>query len=162
MQRLMRILALVLALAIGLQGDAHAWWWAKPKPVRVPVTVTVNCRVLQTDVPPFAEHGRVLVPIRGLSEALGAVVSFVDSAADFQPDGTGGCHPELRTDAGALVACEPGLAHTTKDNGVLCHLPADAPGGQGGDATMATGHYHGEALRCGRGNGRLSAMSNVR
>jgi len=46
-----------------------------------PITITVNGIVLECDTPPFIENGTVMVPLKSIFEALGAVIKW-DGAAN--------------------------------------------------------------------------------
>ena len=54
------------------------------------VTIVVNGRPVTTDVPPQIIDGRVMVPIRFVSEALGATVSWDASQRTVVVSGGGG------------------------------------------------------------------------
>lgn len=61
------ILLVVVLLTVNLPNNVMA---------AQPMTVIHNDEQLQLDVPPVLEKGRVLVPLRAIFEALGAVVDY--------------------------------------------------------------------------------------
>jgi len=68
-QRLGLVLLAVVVVALIAPGTGFA------QPV-APITVYVNGRVVNFDVPPTVIQGRVLVPMRGIFESLGATVDY--------------------------------------------------------------------------------------
>lgn len=73
MRKTVLLLTLVLTLSFTLSGSA----------VAAP-TVLVDGRQLFFEVPPVIEQGRVMVPIRGIAEALGADVGWESSTKTLE------------------------------------------------------------------------------
>lgn len=88
MLRKVLIIAVLLCLFISL-------------PVYASIQVVVDGQALQFDVPPVVENGRVLVPLRFVSEALGATVDWNEATQ------TATITSENGTSVAATVALEP-------------------------------------------------------
>jgi hypothetical protein len=74
------------------------------------ITMTLNGRAIKTDAPPYIENGRTMVPVRFISEALGADVAWDGSVGLVSITANDGTLITLNIDDVNLTIMKSGLA----------------------------------------------------
>ena len=116
------------ALAAGLIAPGAA----SSQPAAPPIAVYVNGRAVNFDVPPTVIQGRVLVPLRGIFERLGATVDYnPDTQQIYATDG----QQNVQLTVGSRQALVDGVPETLS-------VPAFTIGGR----TMVPLRFIGEGL----------------